>query len=107
MAAHQARLVAYSSVPGSQHPQARLLINKTHYSPADPGARISLKPGRARALNYFCSLAVDTTKGIISHVQADFSDSRDSLHLPRLLTGLQQRLRGHELRLRELLADAG
>jgi len=107
LAARQARLVAHSSVPGSRHPQARLLSNKTHYSPTDPDARISLKPGKARALNYLCSLAVDTAQGVISHVQADLADSRDSLHLPRLLTGLQHRLRANELPLRDLLADAG
>ena len=107
LAAHQARLAAQSSVPGAQHEKARLLSNKTHYSPTDPDARISIKPGKARALNYLCSLAVDTATGVISHVQADFADSRDSLHLPRLLTGLQRRLHAHELRLRDLLADAG
>ncbi|MDB5270738.1 MAG: hypothetical protein JWP58_3778 [Hymenobacter sp.] len=48
-----------------------------------------------------------TARGVISHVQADFADKRDSLHLPRLLTGLQRRLQTHELRLRNLLADAG
>jgi len=92
---------------GAQHEKARLLSNKTHYCPTDPDARISVKTGKARALNYLCSLAVDTAHGVISHVQADFADSRDSQHLPRLLTGLQQRLRSNELRLRELLADAG
>src|SRR4028119_1281126 len=107
LAAHHARQAARSSAPGAQHPKARLLSNKTHYSPTDPDARISMKPGKARALNYLCSLAVDTAKGIISHVQADFADSRDSLHLPRLLTGLQQRLRSQQLRMHELLADAG
>ena len=60
-----------------------------------------------RALNYRCRLAVDTAHGVISHVQADLADGRDSLYLPRLLTGLQHRLRAHELPLRELLADAG
>ena len=40
-------------------------------------------------------------------MQADLADSRDSLHLPRLLDGLQQRLRANDLPLRELLADAG
>jgi hypothetical protein len=40
-------------------------------------------------------------------VQADLADQRDSLHLPRLLTGLQRRLRTNELLLRALLADAG
>jgi hypothetical protein len=58
-------------------------------------------------LNYLCSLAVDTAKGVISHVQADYAESRESLHLPRLLDGLQRRLRAHALRLRDLLADAG
>ncbi|GAA4357110.1 IS1182 family transposase [Hymenobacter saemangeumensis] len=98
---------AQTGALGARHEQARLLSNKTHYSPTDPDARISVKPGKARALNYLCSLAVDTAHGVISHVQADFADTRDSLHLPRLLAGLQRRLRAHELRLRELLADAG
>jgi hypothetical protein len=98
---------AQTGALGARHEQARLLSNKTHYSPTDPDARISVKPGKARALNYLCSLAVDTAHGVISHVQADLADQRDSLHLPRLLTGLQRRLRTTELPLRELLADAG
>jgi transposase len=101
------RLQAPLGHVGAQHEKARLLSNKTHYCPTDPDARISVKTGKARALNYLCSLAVDTAHGVISHVQADFADSRDSLHLPRLLTGLQQRLRSNELLLQELLADAG
>lgn len=88
LAAYQAKRAAETGAPGAQHVKARLLSNKTHYSPTDPDARLSVKPGKARALNYLCSLAVDTAQGIISHVQADLADSRDSLHLPRLLTGL-------------------
>ena len=107
LAAYQAKRAGETGAPGAEHAKARLLSNKTHYSPTDPDARISVKPGKARALNYLCSLAVDTAKGVISHVQADLADSRDSLHLPRLLTGLQQRLRTHQLPLRDLLADAG
>jgi transposase len=106
-AARQAKRRTEPGSVGAQHEKARLLSNKTHYSPIDPDARIWVKPGKARALNYRCSLAVDTAQGVISHVQADFADSRDSLHLPRLLTGLQQRLHSQELRLRDLLADAG
>ncbi|WP_426061203.1 IS1182 family transposase [Hymenobacter sp. B1770] len=114
--AHQLRNLATSQARrqgtqtgalGARHEQARLLSNKTHYSPTGPDARISVKPGKARALNYLCSLAVDTAHGVISHVQADFADQRDSLHLPRLLAGLQRRLRANDLPLRELLADAG
>ena len=51
----------------------------------DPGARLSVKPGKARALNYLCSLAVGTASGLIGHVQADLADSRDSVHSPRLV----------------------
>jgi len=92
---------------GAQHANAQLLSNKTHTSRSDPEARISVKPGKARALNYLCSLAVDTASGLISHVQADLADSRDSVHLPRLVEQLQTRLTAQQLPLREVLADAG
>ena len=36
---------------GAHHPKAPLLSSKTHYSPTGPEARISVKPGKARALN--------------------------------------------------------
>jgi len=90
---------------GGKRPNARLVSNKTHYSPSDPEARISIKPGKARALNYLCSLAVDPAKGIISHIQADLADSRDSLHLPGLLERLQARLLTNEVPLRDVVAD--
>ena len=90
---------------GAGRPRARLVSNKTHYSPTDPEARISIKLGKARALNYHCSLAVDTAHGVISHIQADLADSRDSLHLPQLVTHLQQRLLAHGLPLQDLVAD--
>ena len=73
---------------GVRHPKAQLLSNKTHDSPTDPDARISVKPGKARALNYRCSVAVDTAVGIISHIQADFADRRDSTHLPNFVRQL-------------------
>ncbi|QNP52700.1 transposase [Hymenobacter qilianensis] len=92
---------------GARHPKAQLLSNKTHYSPTDPEARISVKPGKARALNYLCSVAVDTARGSISHIQADFGDRRDSTHLPELVPRLQTRLVANELTLRDFVADTG
>lgn len=92
---------------GARHPKAQLLSNKTHYSPTDPDARISVKPGKARALNYLCSVAVDTASGIISHIQADFADRRDSIYLPDLVPRLQTRLATNELTLRDFVADTG
>jgi len=106
-ATRQANRQAAPGALGATHTKARLLSNKTHYSTTDPDARVSVKPGKARALNYLCSLAVDTAYGVISHAQADFADSRDSVHLPNLVRCLQPRLRAQGLHWHELLADAG
>ena len=51
-AARQARRQAAPGALGGNHPKARVVSNKTHFSPTDPDARISVKPGKARALNY-------------------------------------------------------
>ena len=92
---------------GASNEKAQLFSNKTHYSPHDPDARISVKPGKARKLNYHCSMAVDTAQGVISHIQADFADGRDSQYLPAMTVKVQNRLKANELRMTELLADAG
>lgn len=104
---HQQNLKSAPTTPGASNEKAQLLSNKTHYSPTDPDARISVKPGKARKLNYHCSLAVDTAEGVISHVQADFADGRDSQCLPGITLKLQKRLAHNELRLEEILADTG
>lgn len=104
---HQATLISSPGSLGAKHKKARLVSNKTHYSPTDPEARISVKPGKTRKLNYHCSMAVDTAQGIISHVQADFADGRDSQYLPAITLRLQRRLEDNELHLQELLADGG
>ncbi len=92
---------------GASHKKARLLSNKTHYSPHDLDARISVKPGKARKLNYRCSMAVDTAEGVISHIQADLADGRDSQYLTNISLRVQDRLRKNELIMTDLLADAG
>ncbi len=92
---------------GASHKKARLLSNKTHYNPHDPDARISVKPGKARKLNYHCSMAVDTAEGVISHIQADFADGRDSQYLTNISLQVQNRLRKNELIMTDFLADAG
>jgi IS5 family transposase len=37
---------------GGEYIQSKFLSNDTHYSPTDPDARISTKPGKPRELNY-------------------------------------------------------
>jgi transposase len=93
--------------PGAAHEKAQLYSNKTHYNPHDPDARISVKPGKARKLNYHCSMAVDTAEGVISHIQADFADGRDSQYLPAISMQVQNRLKKNEMVMTDLLADAG
>ncbi|TGE18995.1 IS1182 family transposase [Hymenobacter elongatus] len=106
VATTHARYLRKDSGPlGRSRPQARLLSNKTHYSPADPEARISVKPGKARALNYLCSMAVDEGTGVISHIQADFADQRDSVLLESIVEPLHQRLLTHDLPVQEVVAD--
>jgi transposase len=93
--------------PSATDERAQLYSNKTHYNPHDPDARISVKPGKARKLNYHCSMAVDTAEGVISHIQADFADGRDSQYLPGISMQVQNRLKKNELSMTDLLADAG
>ena len=92
---------------GASHKKARLLGNKTHYGPHDPDARISVKPGKAGKLNYHCSMAVDTAEGVISNIQADFADGRDSQYLTDIALKVQGRLRKNELIMTDILADTG
>jgi hypothetical protein len=106
VATTHARYLRNDSGPlGRDRNQARLLSNKTHYSPTDPDARISVKPGKVRALNYLCSLAVDEGHGLISHIQADFADRRDSVLLESIVAPLHHRLLTHDLPVREVVAD--
>ncbi|WP_229311568.1 hypothetical protein [Larkinella rosea] len=49
---YQQNLKRAPTILGAGNEKAKLLSNKTHYSPTDPEARISIKPGKARKLNY-------------------------------------------------------
>jgi hypothetical protein len=44
----------------------KFLINHTHYSPTDQDAKISVKPGKARQLNYAGQIAVDDAHHVIT-----------------------------------------
>ena len=93
--------------PGAQRHNSKYTSNKTHYSPTDPDARISVKPGKARKLNYLSQLAVDPAKHVITHIGADFADKHDSRCLPDIVEALQPRLNKLGLLFTTLLADAG
>jgi hypothetical protein len=48
---------------------------------------------------------VDEGHGVISHVQADFADRRDSTLLPSIVAPLHQRLLAHDLPVVAVVAD--
>lgn len=81
--------------------------NKTLYSPSGPDARVSTKPGKPRLLNYLCNMSVDTAQGVITHVQADYADVKDSRYLQDITIKTKQELKKNNLQLENILADAG
>src|SRR5690625_1088336 len=66
---HNWKKEAYKKMPGNvkstrldedgEEIRPKYLSNHTHYSPTDPDAKISTKPGKPRQLNYAGQLAVD------------------------------------------------
>ena len=93
--------------PGARSKGAKYTSNHTHYSPSDPDARISVKPGKARKLNYHAQLAVDTSHHVITFMEADFADKHDSRSLIGVVDPLVRRLRKQGLEVENILADAG
>lgn len=93
--------------PGARSKGAKYTSNKTHYSPSDPDARISVKPGKARKLNYHAQVAVDTSHHVITSMQADFADKHDSRSLVGIVDPLVRRLKRQGLKVENILADAG
>ena len=93
--------------PGAGNKGSRYTSNKTHYSPTDPDARISVKPGKARKLNYMSQLSVDTAHHVISDVQAYHADKKDSQCLESITDRLYARLCKQGLLWENLAADTG
>ena len=93
--------------PGASNKGSKYTSNKTHYSPVDPDARISVKPGKARKLNYYAQMGVDESHQIITHIQSDLADQKDNQCLQDLTDNITKNLKRNGLELENLLADAG
>ena len=93
--------------PGAGNKNSKYTSNKTHYSPTDPDARISVKPGKARKLNYTSQLTVDASHHVITDIGAYLADGKDNQHLPEVVRQVAGRLWKHGLRWENLLADTG
>jgi hypothetical protein len=85
----------------------KYLSNHTHYSPTDPDAKISVKPGKARQLNYSGQLAVDDAHHVITGACASTSGSKDSVIFPEIMDQTLENLSLNRMQTEEVLADAG
>ena len=93
--------------PGAGNKGSKYTSNKTHYSPTDPDARISVKPGKARKLNYLSQLSVDTAHHVITDIRAYHADGKDNQQLADIVKRLQGRLWKEGLLWENCLADTG
>ncbi len=93
--------------PGAGNKGSKYTSNKTHYSPTDPDARISVKPGKSRKLNYLGQLSVDTANHVITDIRAYHADGKDNQQLPDIAKRLQRRLWQQGLVWENCVADTG
>jgi transposase len=107
---HGWKAKAYKDMPkGSKESQdsAKFVSNHTHFSTTDADARISVKPGKPRQLNYLAQVSVDTAHHVITQIQSDYASKKDSQCLPSLLQNTIDNLAPNDLKVEEVLADAG
>ena len=93
--------------PGAGNKGSKYTSNKTHYSPTDPDARISVKPGKARKLNYMSQLSVDTAHHVITDIRAYHADKKDNQYLQDITKRLKTRLHSQGFIWRNCVADTG
>ena len=114
---HAWKVKAYKGQPSNQNTKQlnnfgeeirpKYLSNHTHYSPTDPDARISVKVGKARQLNYYGQIAVDDAHHVITGALADHADKRDSQCLPAILEQTTENLNENQIQLDQVAADTG
>jgi transposase len=107
---HGWKAKAYKDMPkGSKEQQAasKFVSNHTHYSTTDPDARISVKPGKPRQLNYHAQVAVDTAHHVITQIESHHANKKDSQCLSSVIKNTIDNLKQNDLIVEEALADAG
>jgi hypothetical protein len=85
----------------------RFVSNHTHYSTTDRDARVSVKPGKPRQLNYSMQTAVDMSSHVITNIEAHLADRRDSECLSQVLTNTINNLSEQDLQVDEIACDTG
>ncbi|WP_299568056.1 IS1182 family transposase [uncultured Pedobacter sp.] len=114
---HQWKQEEYKGMPGhidsarldeeGKEIRPKYLSNHTHYSPTDPDAKISTKPGKPRQLNYAGQLAVDDAHHVITGACASTAGSKDSAIFSDIMDQTIANLADNELEIDQVIADAG
>jgi len=105
---HKWKAKAYKDMPhGNKDGHAKFVSNHTHYSATDADARVSVKPGKPRQLNYAAQVSVDAAHHVITQIQTDYADKKDSQCLPSLLKNTINNLQEEGMQVEEVFADAG
>jgi transposase len=104
---HSWKAKAYKDMPGGTNERSKFVSNHTHQSTTDKDARVSVKPGKPRQLNYLAQVSVDTAHHVITQIQSDYANKKDSQCLPSLLKNTIENLQEGNLQIAEVLADAG
>jgi hypothetical protein len=98
---------AEDTIDDNPHTNKEKTSNKTYYSPTDPDARISMKPGKPTQLNYYGQIAVDDAHHVITGAVADFADQRDSQCFENIANHTVENLFENGISINQLLADTG
>ena len=99
--------VTKSGDKNTEKAKPKFVSNHTHYSTTDRDARVSVKPGKPRQLNYSMQTAVDMSSHVITNVEAHFADRRDSECLGEVLENTINNLKQHDLAVEEIACDTG
>jgi hypothetical protein len=97
----------FTALEKTDKPKSCARNNRSHISMSDPEAKLSQKTGKPSRLYYLSSMAVDTYRHVITHIQADLADEKDSRHLIGIVDKLSLKLKQYGLPFQYLLADAG
>jgi transposase len=92
-------------IPLSHQNKPEKRSNKNRYSPTDPDARMSFKPGKPTRMNYLGQVSVDTEHHVITNIEAHHADKKDSDCLAEALTHTIENLNEQHIEIKEILAD--
>ncbi len=115
---HKWKSEEYKDMPGGksvkksgddrvENDRPKFISNHTHYSTTDRDARVSVKPGKPRQLNYSMQTSVDMDSHVITNVEAHLADRRDSECLENVLVNTIKNLHSEGLTVEQIAADTG